>query len=227
MSVDSPTGRLPMTYGCLGHHVVESLVESEVVTIGKVVVVSRQRSITLELVVSVESTLWSEAWSCSAGSGIASERELGSERVTVKANTEDSKQNSQVVADTVHVLLSVGEFSEGDDTVTAQEAVLCHVSTARQSRLEEKLTLAAVFYDTVSACNNASMWTSCTHQTWARSTNVVLARSLPSVGSVALSRHKVVGTNLETWCAIDRTTVRVLGVVWHSTLVVWVEWADI
>lgn len=88
---------------------------------------------------------------------------------------------------------------------------------------------------------------STTHQTGAWSTNVVRAWCLVGVCSVSLlellsasaalhphvhtysypSRHPVVGADLKARSTILSTAVWVSGVEWHSTSVVWVEWANI
>lgn len=72
----------------------------------------------------VKTKLRAKARSSSPGRGIATNGEPVGEWVAVKLDTEDGEKDGKVVADTVHVLLSVGELSEGDDTVTSQEAVV-------------------------------------------------------------------------------------------------------
>lgn len=106
------------------HVGVEGVVELVVVSASSEVVVAGKGSVTLELVVAVETKLWSKARSSSPGGGIAAEGELGGDRVTVKADTEDGKQDCEVVAYTVDVLLGVGEFSEGDNAVTREKPVV-------------------------------------------------------------------------------------------------------
>ena len=105
------------TAGCSGHHVVESSVEAEVVSVGSVEVVPGQGRITLELVVGVETWLRTKAWGRCARSGVAAERELASDRVAIETDAQHSKQDCQVITHTVDVLLSVGEFGEGGDAV--------------------------------------------------------------------------------------------------------------
>ena len=82
------------------------------------------RSTHLELVMAVKTKLRAKTRSSSPGRGVATNRKLVGEWVAVKLDTEDGEEDGKVVADTVHVLLSVGELSECDDTVTSQEAVV-------------------------------------------------------------------------------------------------------
>lgn len=78
----------------------------------------------LELVVAVKTKLRAKTRSSSPGRGIATNGKLVGEWVAVKLDTEDGEENGKVVANTVHVLLSIGELSESDNTVTSQEAVV-------------------------------------------------------------------------------------------------------
>lgn len=112
------------TAGSLGHHVVKSSVEAEVVSIGKVEVVSGQRSVSLELVVRAQTTFGTKARSSGTRGGIASQRKLCRDWVAIEADTKDGEQNGQIVAHAVHVLLGVGELGKCHDTVTAQETVV-------------------------------------------------------------------------------------------------------
>ena len=106
------------------HVGVQGVVEHEVVTTSSEVVIASERGVTFELVVAVQAKLWAKTRRGGPGGGIAAEGDLGGDRVAVKADTEDGEQDCEIVAYTVDVLLSVGEFGEGNNSVAGQETVV-------------------------------------------------------------------------------------------------------
>lgn len=127
LAVKSEVLEVVKTAGSLGHHVKESGVHAEVVTVVGKVVVAGERSVSLELVVAVKTGLRSsQSWAerCATGS-ITSDRELLGDEVSVgEGQTQKGEENGQVVSDVVDVLLSVDQLVEGHDTIVGKELVV-------------------------------------------------------------------------------------------------------
>lgn len=128
--------------------------------------------------------------------------QLLADDITIERDTECCEKNSQVISDTINVLLSINKFVESCDTIVAQELYDCLV--LKRGKTEEETDVVV----------------GCCVQTWAGSTNIQRTRSHICVSSIALGRNKIVRAGELSWNTILCTTVWVLSCIWSSTLVV-------
>jgi len=119
--------------GNLGHLLVQGVVEEEVVSWWRAheVIITGQGCVTLESVVAIKTSLAaSSTVGRSAVCGITTKTELLSDWVTVESDTQGCKKDSQIVTDTIDILLSIDKLIEGCDTVVRQEVVVgCRVQS--------------------------------------------------------------------------------------------------
>lgn len=199
--------------GGVFHHFEEGMVEFEVVTVVSEVVVTRKRAVGFELVVAIETGLRAShsRTNGSAGGGIATDGEALGSNVTIGGSeTEDGEKGGKVVANVVHLLLSIDELVEGGDTIVAQEVVV------GSWRIWSALDISH---------SEAGKWNGTCVESRARSTNVLCVVGCNKVmGSITRSWDEVASNALAGQAAVG-IVVWVCRVVRGGTGVIRIEGA--
>jgi hypothetical protein len=107
------------------HFCKQCAVETVVVAVRGKVVVAGQRRVGFELVVAVETGLAAQKRECSsAGCRVAANAQPEGRDVASGFDTQDGKEDGEIVADVVDVLLGIDKLSEVCDAVVGEKVVL-------------------------------------------------------------------------------------------------------